>query len=273
MTVPAKASDRSDILESVLLKGDLAKLTAQERTAFYLEVCQSLGLNPRTKPFEYITLNGKLTLYALRACTDQLRKINNVTLEIVSRDVADDILTVHVRAKMPDGRTDEDLGAVHFPPTLKGEARVNAELKAVTKAKRRVTLSICGLGWLDETEVADIPESARRGNGAFRAPEPEKIAAAPPVIDREAATTLGVQAMAGPPVIYHEDEEASKDKLWQSLSAAAAQGYDAFVAAYNGAFGNKGWAPKGDDYRNPFRQQRENWLAIAPEACVRRGET
>ena len=29
-------------------------------------------------------------------------------------------------------------------------------LKAVTKAKRRTTLSICGLGMLDETEVEDI---------------------------------------------------------------------------------------------------------------------
>jgi len=250
MTVPAKIPDRSDVLESVLLKGDLAKLSPQERTSFYLEVCQSLGLNPRTKPFEYITLNGKLTLYALRACTDQLRKINNVTLEIVSRDVADDILTVHVRARMPDGRSDEDLGAVHFPSKLVGEARVNAELKAVTKAKRRVTLSICGLGWLDETEVADIPESAKRGNGAFRAPEPEKIAA--------------------DPVIDHEAAEAAKNTLWRELSAAAEDGYDAFVAAYNAAFGNKGWAPKGDDYRNPFRHQRENWLAIAREADLLR---
>ena len=32
-------------------------------------------------------------------------------------------------------------------------------LKAVTKAKRRVTLSICGLGWPDETEVESIPDA------------------------------------------------------------------------------------------------------------------
>lgn len=54
------------------------------------------------------------------------------------------------------------LGAVAFPATLKGEARANAELKCITKAKRRATLSICGLGWLDETEVEDIPASAKR---------------------------------------------------------------------------------------------------------------
>jgi hypothetical protein len=32
-------------------------------------------------------------------------------------------------------------------------------LKCVTKSKRRVTLSICGLGWLDESEVAAIPDA------------------------------------------------------------------------------------------------------------------
>jgi hypothetical protein len=158
MNIPVK----TDIMESVLVKGDLAKLTPDERVQYYGQVCNSLGLNPLTKPFEYVTLNNRLTLYALRGATDQLRKINNVTLEIVSREIANDILTVHVRAKLPDGRADEDLGSVYYPETLKGEARANAELKAVTKGKRRVTLSICGLGWLDELEIDDIPVMAHR---------------------------------------------------------------------------------------------------------------
>jgi len=164
MTVPIRipAQDHSDVMESVIAKGDLAKLTPDERLRYYNEVCRSMGLNPLTQPFSYITLNGKLALYATRACSDQLRKINGVSLEIVSREIAHDVLTVHVRARLPDGRSDEDLGAVAFPDTLKGEARVNAELKAVTKAKRRATLSICGLGWLDESEVADIPAQAKR---------------------------------------------------------------------------------------------------------------
>jgi hypothetical protein len=161
MTVPVKMPAQGDIMESVIVKGDLAKLTPDERVRYYGEVCRSIGLNPLTKPFEFITLNGKLQLYALRTCADQLRKINGVTLEIVSQEVAHDVLTVHVRAKLPDGRSDEDLGAVPFPETLKGEARANAALKAVTKAKRRATLSICGLGWLDETEVESIPGAKR----------------------------------------------------------------------------------------------------------------
>lgn len=165
MTIATKlavAPTQSDIMESVIAKGDLGKMEPADRVRYYNEVCRSMGLNPLTQPFSYITLNGKLTLYATRTCADQLRKINGVSLEIVSREVADDILTVHVRAKLPDGRSDEDLGTVAFPSTLKGEVRANAELKAVTKAKRRATLSICGLGWLDETEIEDIPASAKR---------------------------------------------------------------------------------------------------------------
>lgn len=155
--VAAQTTPVADIMESVITKGDLANLTPNERVHYYGAVCKSLGLNPLTKPFEFITLNGKLQLYPLRTCTDQLRKINNVSLEIVSRKITDDVLTIHVRAKMPDGRCDEDFGAVAYSSLLKGEIRANAELKAVTKAKRRATLSICGLGWLDETEVEDTP--------------------------------------------------------------------------------------------------------------------
>jgi hypothetical protein len=143
-------------------QGRPGQADADERVRYYNEVCRSMGLNPLTQPFSYITLNGKLTLYATRACADQLRKVNGVSLEIVSREICDDVLTVHVRARLPDGRVDEDLGSVYFPSALKGEARANAELKGVTKAKRRATLSICGLGWLDETEIADIPAKAKR---------------------------------------------------------------------------------------------------------------
>jgi hypothetical protein len=40
---------------------------------------------------------------------------------------------------------------------LKGDALANALMRAETKAKRRVTLSLAGLGWLDETEIVTIP--------------------------------------------------------------------------------------------------------------------
>jgi hypothetical protein len=146
-------------MESVLIKGDLAKLSEHERVDYYNAVCKSLGLNPLTRPFDYIVLNSRLQLYAKRDACDQLRKIQNISLKIISQDLNDGIYIVHVKAKTPEGREDEDLGAVPLPDTTKGEFRANLILKAITKAKRRATLSICGLGFLDETEVEDIPEA------------------------------------------------------------------------------------------------------------------
>ena len=157
MSTELANTTKGHIIESVIAKGDLSKLTPTERSAYYTQLCHSLGMNPHTQPFQYMTLQGKHTLYATRGAADQLRKINGVSIEIVEQKISHDLLVVRVRATDKDGRVDEDFGAVPFPDTLKGEARANTILKAITKAKRRVTLSICGLGFLDETEAADIP--------------------------------------------------------------------------------------------------------------------
>ena len=142
-------------LEQVLIGGDLSKLNAADRVMYYKAVCDSVKLNPLTKPFEYITLNGKLTLYARRDATDQLRQLHKVSIEIAAREVVEDCYVVTARATTPI-RQDESIGAVNIAG-LKGDVRANAMMKAETKAKRRVTLSICGLGMLDETEVDSIP--------------------------------------------------------------------------------------------------------------------
>lgn len=158
VSVPAKAPTPGEIIEDLIIKGDLAKFTPEQRVSYYRQVCHSLGLNELTKPFDYITLSGKLTLYANRTCTDQLRKINGISIAITSQKVTNDVLTVAVKARDRDGREDEDIGAVTFPDTLRGDARANQILKAVTKAKRRVTLSISGLGWFDDRDADEIPE-------------------------------------------------------------------------------------------------------------------
>jgi len=146
-------------VERVLLDGDLGQLSAAQRVTYYGKVCDTLGLNPLTRPFEYLVLNNKLTLYARREATEQLRKLHHVSLTIAARELVEDTYLVTARAVLPDGRVDESIGAKSIA-NLKGEARANAMMTAETKAKRRVTLSICGLGMLDESEVADdIPAS------------------------------------------------------------------------------------------------------------------
>ena len=146
----------ANALENVLISGDLSKLSSSDRMNYYQAVCNSLGLNPLTKPFDYIQLNGKLQLYALKAATDQLRAKHQVSIVITNKEMVDNIYVVTAMATMPDGQTDTDDGAVSVSG-LQGEAHANALMKTVTKAKRRVTLSILGLGMLDESEAETIP--------------------------------------------------------------------------------------------------------------------
>lgn len=144
------------VIEQVVLQGDLAKLTPAQRVSYYHKVCESVGLNPYTRPFDYIILNGKLTLYARKDCTEQLRKLHGISIEKLDWKIVDDLYIVTARARDKHGRTDESTGAVTIGH-LKGDAKANAIMKAETKSKRRVTLSLAGLGWTDEAEVDTIP--------------------------------------------------------------------------------------------------------------------
>lgn len=143
-----------EVIERVLTAGDLSTMAPEDRIAFYWRTCESLGLNPLTRPFEFISLNNRLTLYARKDATDQLRRINGVSVVSLRREVdsALGLLTVYASVRDAHGRTDESAGVVSTKG-LGGEALANAVMKAETKAKRRATLSLVGLGFLDESEV------------------------------------------------------------------------------------------------------------------------
>jgi hypothetical protein len=153
------------IMEQVLLKGDLKNLSEAERARYYTRVCESLGLNPLTRPLEYITLNGKLTLYARKDCTDQLRKLHGISVEDITIEELGDIYVFVGKFRDKTGRTDIARGAVNIAG-LKGEALANQIMKGETKCKRRGTLSMAGLGLLDETEIEDSSPKRKSSSAA-----------------------------------------------------------------------------------------------------------
>lgn len=179
--------ERASAAEKVLVQGDLSGLNESERVSYYQRVCESLSLNPLTKPFDYIVLNKKLQLYAKKDCAEQLRRNYEISLTIVDRKELDGVYEVTARARMPSGRVDEDTGAVSVKG-LQGEMLANARMKAVTKAKRRVTLSICGLGFLDEPEISSIPVTV-----ADSATEPARLGHQP---KQQASAEDGAELMA-----------------------------------------------------------------------------
>lgn len=158
-------------LESYIAAGDIGKLGPDQRIALYRAVCESLGLNPLTQPFQYLVLSGKTVLYATKSCTEQLRQIHGVSVVSMAKEVVGDILTVTVSVRERTGREDISTGSVSLAG-LKGDSLANAWMKAETKAKRRATLSVCGLAVLDETEIETIPGAV--AVQAVVEPEPTK---------------------------------------------------------------------------------------------------
>jgi hypothetical protein len=150
------------ITSALILQGDLAALHPNDKVAYYKGYCERLGLDPYTKPFDILRLNGKEVLYLTRSGAQQLNMLHKVSHQITSRRVIDDagIYEVTCRATLPDGRHTESIGAAHVA-NLKGEPYCNAMMKAETKAKRRSTLDLIGLGILSEEETANIPGAQR----------------------------------------------------------------------------------------------------------------
>lgn len=176
----AKPSLDPTVMELVVAHGDLSRLTPEQRIVWYRYRCEAAGLDPRTQPFQYLSLQNKLTLYATKAATDQLISSQRLQIHlhgrVVDRDtgVAEQVCTV----TRSDGTAVDDLALVTIKG-LQGDALCNALMKLATKAKRRTVLSACGLGVTDESEIDTIPGAQRVDLAAVHA-EPQRPALPPP---------------------------------------------------------------------------------------------
>ena len=213
-TIPAVPSSTHDYLpavdpravEQALLIGDISQMSDEVRIAYYVATCRSLGLNPLTKPFQALkTDDGKVVLYPDKGCAEQLRKLHRVSVRVIERQIIEDLYIVTVRATTPDGREEESQGIVpiakpkgtwedyeyrgekkrRFKPAFDQDGhevmvplsvaeRANAMMRGETKAKRRVTLAICGLGLPDtDLEGDSHPMALDLRPGAIEDGEPQ----------------------------------------------------------------------------------------------------
>jgi len=205
------------VIESIVINGDLSKLQADQKVAYYNFRCQQAGLDPAAKPFDLLTLNGKQVLYANAQCTQQLCAIHKLSTQVTHRERMDDIYIVSVRVTGADGRVSENQGAVAIGH-LKADALANAVLKATTKAIRRAVLSHVGLGML-ETEVESIP-GARVEPMVSVSEE-----AAPSISEVLAKPTDGIALMvpgSDEPYAYYENMDKWADAFLTMIDKIAA---------------------------------------------------
>lgn len=146
----------AEIVSNLIINGDLSKLSAPQKIEYYKGFCERLGLDPFTQPFKILSLNGKQVLYCDRSGAQQLNKKHGVSHEIKTREKVEELYIVTCRASLPDGRYTDSIGAVNIKG-FAGDNLANAIMKCETKAKRRATLDLLGLGILDETETGTIP--------------------------------------------------------------------------------------------------------------------
>jgi hypothetical protein len=170
----SEITNQNNVVSQLILNGDLSKLAANDKVRYYNGYCERMGLDPFTKPFDILRLNGMEVLYCTRSGTQQLNKLHSVSHLITSRELIESVGVYQVtsKASLPDGRCTESIGAVNITG-LKGEAYANAIMKAETKAKRRATLDLLGLGVLDESEAETIPNAEPASIALVQEPEEE----------------------------------------------------------------------------------------------------
>lgn len=180
-TLPAKLS--GEVIEKLALSGDVSGLNRDEKIQYYIALCERVGLDSSTQPFKLLKLQGKEVFYCDRGGAQQLSRVHGVSHAVVARETVNDCYVVTARAFTKE-RQSESIGAVPIKG-LAGEALCNAMMKGETKAKRRATLDLLGLGMLDETEVGTIPGAVTE---ALNAPVARLSASTAPPAHQNAPT-------------------------------------------------------------------------------------
>ena len=182
---PAGATDAAaeaatlldEILADVVAAGkDTTALSRDHRAAMLTGLARRLGLNPLSNAVMFLKTNGRETLYVTKQGTDQIAAREKLCRETIKGPEVIEIekrrvVFCQVRATHPDGRSEVSTA------TLLLTDPVNDLMKCETKAKRRATLSVCGLGLLAEDEIETIPGARTVPADVLAAP----IVVAPPL--------------------------------------------------------------------------------------------
>ena len=202
---------------SVVRRGDLSGLTPEEKTRYLIALCESLGLNPMTQPIQFLKFQGREIAYVTRGATDQLAARAGLSRTIVEGpDLRDyggtKLVYCKAEGRLPNGRVDSSIA------TIRGAIDENILMKAESKAKRRVTLSILGLGMLTEDEAEDMdagqqPASSGKSSSRKAAPVDDATIWFSGMTDDETAAEYIETAVAVLRENFRQDPERLADEL------------------------------------------------------------
>lgn len=212
----------AEIVRKVALSGNLKPLSESERWSYYEAYCKHLGLEPTTRPFDIMERDGKVSLYPNANCAAQLGEKMHLSFpEYKTEVIADCVFVYRVLAKTEDGREAWGTGAV---PMGKLPLEIASAIKkAETQAKRRVTLSLGGLGLTDSDEMADIGASVAMAEPDTEKPKRRKPQPEPQIIEAEKVETSPVattEKAQKPMTATEATGRSPKSIFWDECQAA-----------------------------------------------------
>lgn len=148
------------------MNNDWSGVTEPDRVLAVRAICEVLGIPTPMNPFRFIkTKRGNVTMYAGQEAASLIANTYRLSVKITEQvfDKEQNLYRVAVTATFPDGRSVDDMGVVYLGGST-GDDRANAVMKCITKAKRRVTLSACGLSTYEEDEVPVVSSGLPNDN-------------------------------------------------------------------------------------------------------------
>lgn len=166
--VPADPETERDDVLTYIRSGELSDgvdlMSEAEVERVLLRITLRLGLDPllSDRPVRTITTrDGRRVLYITAKGTDALAAKHRITHETIEKPTFYDfdgvkLFSARVRAKDPNGREAESTGTVPFPASRDPQEVGDAHMHSETKARRRSTLVVLGIGFHDESELAGV---------------------------------------------------------------------------------------------------------------------
>lgn len=154
------------MVERVMYENNFKGLTKRQRWIVLKRLCDEMGVPIWKQPYAWAPLGPDKSLVpvATKGLHQALRQRDKVSVRVENMQFFRDqqVFTVTVTASTPDGRMDMDFGVVGVPPTLKGAVLADRMMACITKAKNRVTNSLCGGGNnISVEEAADVSRQMR----------------------------------------------------------------------------------------------------------------
>ncbi len=144
-------------MDSILVKvaalgGNLKSLTAEQKAEYIAAITKNAGLSDSSL-FKIIEFDGREVLYADKGVAEMLRSTRG--LSFTEPNIVLNGALMLITIGITDGkRTEYDLGSISIDETN----RNHAAMVCMTKAKRRATLSFCGLGMIDNEKKIFFPD-------------------------------------------------------------------------------------------------------------------